>query len=334
MKKKIMPLELFFSVIIIFSIVCLITIICFEIKIYSQKINKKSEASLIASNILENMKTRSYDDIENYINEISYVGMTKKIENNIQYITIYGSEFTEKFFGTEIPNDYVIDFQMENYNEEFNVLKKVSIDVQYSVNKKLEDFVLSTIIERENIDECNLPVINDEYFKEFGISEDEYEIIPIKYSEKENCYFITSSDDEEWFNYSTKRWAKVVIFSREGNSLKDLFVQSDGRVKSIAIYDNVSLNIENYIYVWIPNFSKKDDITYFRYGTGKKSIKMDFSYINGKYLYLNKIGEEIRDISTECSFEGLYGVWRKYGDLEDPYYSNFNSTKYAPINIH
>lgn len=334
MKKRIMPLEIFFSTIIIISIILIITVISLEIKIYSQKINKKSEASIIASNILENMKTRSYDDIEKYINEISYVGMTKKIENNIQYVTIYGSEFTEKFFGTEIPEDYVIEFQTENYNQELNVLKKVSINVKYSVNKKLETLDVSTIIERENINECNHPIISDEYFQEFGISDDDYEIIPIKFSEDKNSYVVTSSDDTEWFNYSVKRWAKVVIFSRDGDSLKDEFVQSDGTIKKVATYDNMNLDLENYIYVWIPNFSIKDDITYFRYGTSKKSIKMDFSYIDGKYLYLNKIGEEVKDISKECSFDGVYGVWRKLDDIQDPYYSNFNLTKYAPINIY
>ena len=47
-------------------------------------------------------------------------------------------------------------------------------------------------------------------------------------------------------------------------------------------------------------------------------------------MYLNKIGEEIKDISDECNFEGIYGVWRKIGDNQDAYYSNFNKTKYAP----
>lgn len=330
MKKRIMPLEIFFSSIIIISIIFIITVISLEIKMYSQKINKETEASIIASNIIENIKVRSYDDVEKYIEELSYVGITKKIENNVQYVTVQGNEFSEKFFGTQIPKDYVLEFQAENNEEGFNVQKKISIMLKYNINKNAEDFSISTIIERENINECNAPIISDEYFKDFGISDDEFEIIPIKYSESKGCYVTTTKEDLEWYNYSAKIWAKVIVFYRDGENLKEFFVNQDGTVKNIAYYNNLALNIQNYMYVWIPNFSIKDDTTYFRYKAGKKAIKMDFDYINGKYLYLNKIREEIKDISEECSFEGIYGVWRKLGDEQDSYYSNFNKTKYAP----
>lgn len=86
--------------------------------------------------------------------------------------------------------------------------------------------------------------------------------------------------------------------------------------------------------MWIPNFSIEDNITYFRYNASKKAIKMEFSYVDGKYLYLNKVGEEIKDISNKCNFDGIYGVWKKLGDIEDEYYNNFNKTKYAPIKLY
>lgn len=284
--------------------------------------------SIIASNIMENIKSRSYDDVEKYLEELSYVGITKKIENNIQYVTVYGNEFSEKFFGTTIPKDYIVEFEAENNAEGFNVQKKISI-LLYQIDKS-DGFEISTIIERENINECNTPIISDEYFKEFGFSEDEYEFIPIKYSKDKGCFVITTKDDNEWFNYSAKQWAKVLVFYRDGDILKDFFINEDGTINDISYYNNMVLDIRNYMYVWIPNFSMKDDITYFRYKAGKKAIKTDLNYVDGKYLYLNKIGEEVKDISEECSFEGIYGVWRKLGDEQDVYYSNFNKTKYAP----
>ena len=140
--------------------------------------------ALIASNIMENIKTRSYDDIEKYLDELSYVGITKKIENNIQYVTIYGNEFSEKFFGTSIPEDYIIEFQVENNVDGFNIQKKINIYMYYNKAKKLDVFEISTIIERENINECNMPILSDEYFNDFGFSEEEYEFIPIKYSKE------------------------------------------------------------------------------------------------------------------------------------------------------
>ena len=71
MKRKIMPLEIIFSVIVSATILFIISLICLEIKAYSQKINKQSEASIIASNIIENKKVRSFDDIGKYIDEMS-----------------------------------------------------------------------------------------------------------------------------------------------------------------------------------------------------------------------------------------------------------------------
>lgn len=332
MKKRIMPLEIFFSIIIVFSMLFIITIICLEIRSYSHRINAEAEASRIASNILENIKTRSYDDVEKYIEDLSYVGITKNFENNIQYITVDGESFSESFFGTQIPSNYTVDFQTENYGEGFNISKKVSITLNYTVNQKEETFDISTIIERESINECNSPIISDEYFKEFEITDKEFEIIPIKYSEENKTYITTNKNDFEWFNYSAKIWAKALVLKKDEN-LKDLFVNKDGTINSQIEYEDTKLDLKDYIFVWIPNFSIKDDETYFRYKASKKAIKMDFSYVDGKYLYLNKIGEEIKDISENCSFEGVYGVWRKLGDEQNIYYNTFNQTKYAPQKI-
>ena len=329
MKKRIMSLEIFFSIIIIFSIIFIVTVICLEIRLYSQKINKEAEASRIASNIIENIKMKSYDDVEKYIEELSYVGITKKIENNIQYVTIDGNLFSENFFGTQIPKDYTIDFQTENYGEGFNIQKRIDLTINYKINQRIEDFKVSSVIDRESINECNSPIISDEYFKELGISEKDFEIIPIKYSEEKKSYITTTKDDFEWFNYSAKLWAKVLVFEKE-ESLKDCFINEDGTVNRLIENEKTTLKMEDYLYVWIPNFSTKEDETFFRYKASKKVIKMDFNYIDGKYLYLNKIGEEIKDISEECSFEGIYGVWKKLNDENDAYYKNFNQTKYAP----
>lgn len=334
MKRKIISIEILFSVVIIIFMIFIITLLCLEIKLYSQRNIKKSEATIMAENILENLKSRSYNDIETYIDEISYIGISKKIEDNVQYVIVSGKEFNDKFFGTEISNDYIVEMKIENLNLDFNIIKNISIDVTYYINGKEENVELSTAIERENINECNEPIISDEYFQDLGINEYEYDIVPIKYSENANSFVTTTKDDKEWFNYSAKKWAKVLVFSKDADNIQDLFIQDDGLVKSSVNYNNFNINLTDYIYVWIPNFSIKDDITYFRYGTGKKAIKMDFLYNNGKYLYLYKALEEINDISNECSFEGVYGVWRKFGDEQDIYYQKFNSTKYGPINIY
>lgn len=334
MNKKIVKTELFFSCVIIIIFISIITLICAQIRKELQISLKNTEATRIATNIIENINSRTYENVNEYIQEFSGVGVSKKIDENLQTIFINGNEFNETFFGTEIPNGYELDFKSENVNEDFDIEKDILINLKYKVMNKEENFEFSTILEKEEVAECNSPVINDLYFKELGFNDYDYDIIPIKYSKDSKCFITTNVTDKEWYNYSAKKWAKVVIFSRDADNLKDLFIDENGLIKNNINYDNIILNITNYIYVWIPNFTIRDNITYFRYGTSKKAIKLDFRNNNNKNLYFNRISEEISDISDACSFDGIYGVWKKLGDEDDDYYKNFNLTKFAPINIY
>ena len=332
MKNKILSLEIVFSIVIIVVMISIITLICLQINLEIENVNKNSEASLLVSNILENMSARSFEDIDNYINEFSGVGISKKKEGALQNIVIYGDEYTGKFFGTDIPNDFIVDFSAEN-DTEFGIFKNVDILISYETKRGSKTFELTTIIEREKISECNAPILTDEYFLEFQISSDNYDIIPIKYSENNSSFIVATKDDSDWYNYSSKKWAKVVAFPKEEN-ITDLFIDEHENLKDKVLIKENEIEIKDYIYVWIPNFSIKDNISYFRYGTSKKAIKMDFVYSNEQYLYLNKVAEEIKDISENCTFDGVYGVWVKLYDEENDYYKNFNNTRFAPVNLY
>ena len=331
MRRKIIPLEIIFSLVVIVIVVSIITLICLQINLEIQIINKNSEASLIASNILENMNTRSFENIEKYIEDFTGIGVSKKIEDNLQNIIIYGDQFSERFFGTEIPEGYNIEFSLAN-NLDFDILKDVDIEVTFYVRDKEQKFSLSTVIEREKITECNAPIITDDYFSEFDINNADFDIIPIKYSDSNKAFVVTTKDDSEWYNYSSKKWAKVVIFPKN-SELKEKFIDEHDKIDNEIEIGGERKNINDFIYVWIPNFSIKDGVSYFRYGTGKRAIKMSFLYSNSQYLYLNTVSEEIKDISEDCAFDGIYGVWRKLYDTEDLYYQSFNNTRFAPIKL-
>ncbi len=333
-KKRTIPIELTFSLVIIVIVISVITLICLDLSYKIESTNKNIDASVIATNILENINFRTYDGFNEYVQTLTGTGISKTVDESTQNIVIDGNDFNETFFGTQIPKDFVVNFTASRSNENFDIIKEITINITYKVFNKRENFEISSVLERENIEECNSPVTTDTYFQDLGFNNDEYEIIPIKYSKTLESFVTTNKNDPEWYNYSVKRWAKVLIFSRDTENFKDLFVDENGNIKMQANYDNIVLDVTNYIYVWIPNFSIKDDITYFRYGTSKRAIKMDFQYLNSNYLYLNRVGEEIANISNECSFDGIYGVWKKLGDENDIYYQNFNKTKYAPINIY
>ena len=332
MGKKFLSLEILFSIVIIVIFISIISLICLQVKSEIQIINKNSEASLILSNILENMNTRSFENIEKYIYEFSGVGVSKRNEDNLQNIVISGDDFSEKFFGTSIPKGYTLEVSLEN-NSYFDILKNISIVLTYNVKSEIKKYEINTIIEREKITECNKPIISEEYLLEAKLNNSDYLIYPIKYSNNNNAFVVTTKEDSDWYNYSSKKWAKLLILPK-GENLEKQFIDEHDKISSEININNKKLKIEDYIYVWIPNFSKKDNITYFRYGTGKKAIKMDFLYSDNKYLYLNRVAEEIKDISEDCAFNGISGVWRKLYDSDDPYYNNFNDTRFAPVNIY
>lgn len=133
--------------------------------------------------------------------------------------------------------------------------------------------------------------------------------------------------DDQWYNYYAKEWAKILVFPKSGETIKNQFINNKGVI-------NNTPELQKYMYTWIPNFSVRDNISYFRYGSGKNLIRQDVLYSNGEYLYLNTISDDIPDISNECSFYGINGVWRKVNDADDVYFTAFNVTKFGPINLH
>ncbi len=331
--NKIIYFEIIFSCIFIFIITLIISVTFANIYIKSLKINKNAEATLIMTNILENMRKKTFKEFENYI-ELSIVGISKQIENEKQIIFVNGVECQEKFFGTNIPKDYNLIVEISNTDKNFDLAKNVNITIYYSVFGKSYSINMDSLIEREKIEEVNEPIINNDYFEFLNIDIEDYEIIPIKYSDNLNSYVVTTVGDPEWYNYSSKEWAKVIIFAKEGYVSKDAFIDNNGNISKQVTYGNVVLNLYNYMYTWIPNFSKKDNETYFRYSSGKNAIKLDYLYEKDKYLYYYSVSDEIDNISPNCSFDGVYGVWRNVLDIDDDYYKSFCSTKYGPINLH
>lgn len=96
--NKIIYFEIIFSCIFIFILTVIIGIIFANIYIKSVKIGKNAEATSIMTNVLENMRKRTFKDFENYIEGLSIVGISKQIENGKQKIFVNGVECQEKFF--------------------------------------------------------------------------------------------------------------------------------------------------------------------------------------------------------------------------------------------
>ncbi len=85
--NKILIIESILSFFIIITISALITVVCLRIKVESKSVNNASKEAIIITNILENMNSRRYAMIKEYIDELSAFGVTKTFEENEQVIT-------------------------------------------------------------------------------------------------------------------------------------------------------------------------------------------------------------------------------------------------------
>lgn len=295
--NKIVYFEIMFTVLFGFIIFSIISVIFANIYINSIETTKSAEAISIITNVLENMKKRTFKEFETYIDGLSIVGISKQIENQTQLIFVNGFECQEKFFGTDIPKDYNLVVEIANTDTNFDLARNVDITISYSTFGKQHSLKIDTLLERERINEVNEPIINNEYFNSLNINTENYYIIPIKYSYDLNSYVITSVGDSDWYNYSSKEWAKVLVFPKNRDIQKETFTDLNGNVAKQVNHNGTVLNLYDYMYVWIPNFSKKDNETYFRYASGKNAIKMEYLSEGKKYLYFYSVSDEVENIS-------------------------------------
>lgn len=271
--NKIIYFELVFSFIFISVMILIFSIAFVSIYMNSLRISKNAEATSVVTNVIENMRKRTFKEFESYIDGLSIVGISKQIENEIQIISVNGMECQEKFFGTDIPSSYNLMLEISNTDNNFNLAKNVNITISYSILKNRYSLEMETLIEREKIDRVNVPIISNEYFNLFDISLEEYDIIPIKYSATTNSYVETNTGDPDWYNYASKEWAKVLVTPKKIEFNKDNIIDFNGNVLNTFNLNGEQIDINRFIYTWIPNFSVKDNETFFRYAARKKCNK-------------------------------------------------------------
>ena len=84
--KKILYLELLFSLLIIIFTFVIITFLCLKMNEKIEIIIKNNEASNISTNIFENINSRTYNNISEYIQEFSEYLLLKQLQDSLFYI--------------------------------------------------------------------------------------------------------------------------------------------------------------------------------------------------------------------------------------------------------
>ena len=237
------------ALLIIITTLGVIAMIYTNLVIGGRDIDRKTGATRIATNLLENIKMTYYDEIETKLKTLSDTG---SITYQNETYTINGSQESTSVFNTTIPSGYTAYITLQNpENASYDLVKKVTVEVKYKVNNQEQSVILNQVIERERIRECNSPQFTDEYIQQM-ISTDEYimysetakdasgvkVVCPIQYDHSSKSYKIITDTSSLWYSYSNKQWAHVLILN-------------PSQVEEPIIED--MLKGEN-SYVWIPRF--------------------------------------------------------------------------------
>lgn len=142
-EKGFTGIDITVAVIIIMLFMTLIGTIFYNITASHRQLERKTEATYIAIDVMEKLKAQNYDDL--------IVG-----EYNSNKITDeeYEKNKTAKILKDAIEEGYSLKVTIKNYNtpEEngYDLVKIITVKVEYKVGKNTENVELKTTVTREN----------------------------------------------------------------------------------------------------------------------------------------------------------------------------------------
>lgn len=275
--------------------VTIVSILYVNISLQTRNIQRTAGATRIATNILENIQSMSYEEFTTLYDGI----MVTDIYNGETYHKVEGTETNYKVFGTKIPVGYAFYIKAENVygshtipTEQFDLVRDIDIVVTYKLGNNVEDISFSTIKQRELIDECNAP--NTSYLNSVNSISTEAKIYPIKYSEVIGGYIRTTEDDVDWYDYNNKKWAVVLVSDKLESDLFD----ANGRYTGV----------EAPKYMWIPAFFVNlNDV-----GNEFKA----FRYKGSEKIIIPNVLTSLADVTGETSLFNYYSFAEKPAEYQ------------------
>ena len=347
-QKGISASDVLIALLIILTSLGVIAMVYANLTITSRGVDRKTGATRIATNLLENMQTTFYDKIETTLENLVKEGLVTK--QNETY-TITGSQEPTSVFSTKIPNGYTVKIALQNpENALGDFVKKVTVEVSYKVNEQLQTATLSKVIEKEEVKECNVPDFSEQYIQQLGVTKDNFYmsydsnvgasfketiICPIKYT-GQNYKIITDKTEMEkpWYSYSNKQWARVLLLD---TSELNQCLQDSSKISE-------KLKLANKSYVWIPRFGVQDGgnlfgDTYFRYRDTNFAILNSYGNNNQNLLhnYLDLENSILWSIANGTSFDRpdnkQLGNWLSYLDITitNTDAEKLNHSQYGPL---
>lgn len=320
------------SITVISITIAIVIAIYTNVDLTSKRIKRTAGATRIATSMVEQIDKMYYSGLTDQISEMDSMiasmspTSTPYITYNVakrQYTIMpkYTSD-TIRIFNTKVPKGYTVKISFEK-DYEYDIVKKVNIEVEFLVGNQTESVQLSSAKALEIVELGNEPEIDSNKITDVNGNE-YYNVVPIKREGSE--YKKTDENDDEWYNYEAGIWATV---------LGDLtYINSyNGKLKD---------GYKDYVYVWIPSYGKAED--------GKLRLKYkDTNYgviskiIEGTYrksvFTIDINGKQLTDFSESVNFKDitgkkLNGVWVKASDIETNEYSKLlNESEYGPFEL-
>jgi len=328
-QKGITGSDVVIAMLIILTTLGVIGAVYTNLAIGSRETERKAGVTRMAVNILENVDMLYYDEIFSKLKILSDNAIATK--EGSKYIINGGSGV--KVFNTSIPKGYRVEISFENpidNTEENDFIKKLILNIKYTVDGRDKNITLSKMIEREIIRECNSPNFSEEYISQVvgdsefimwkenpGDSAGVKIICPIRYNKNLKKYeLVDVSTNEIWYSYSNKEWARILVLDAEEYS--NNIDSADNTVNNLDI-----LKGEN-SYVWIPRFGIEEggslENALFKYKDTDLAIfnlyEEDSSSI---YNYINVNNPITWSTTRGISFETekTLGNWSKYSEISE-----------------
>ncbi len=135
------------------------------------------------------------------------------------------------------------------------------------------------------------------------------EMVPVKWDESVAAWVVTNSKDSEWFDYSKKKWANVML--RDGlkvSGVKDATTASLSEMQGEEVLELGSM------FVWIPRYGYQIESRYHSNSVGVVNIefmigKTDISS-KGRIVWNNESGEGNWNVHPAFQYDGaVEGIW-------------------------
>ena len=306
-QKGLTGIDVVIAITIISTMTIAVLAIYVNLVVGSKKNSRTSNATRIATSILQNIDSMYYADVELELANRGAIGTEKTYSNTTMFNTKIAKGYNVKLLATEYSSTTdKTDFGLKNCP----LVLDVKVTVEYEVSDKKEHITLKTVKKREVLKECNEPDLealigkyNYGAGRRFTIKSLS-QVQPIKWSMADDGYVKTNSSDVDWYNYNDKEWARVIAF--ESNVDNTAFSPATGVIDKSGMSSG-----GRRVFVWVP-----------RCGMTVSGSKFAFAYGNTNTRIIQIVQPVTQSVSGTTTNFYYWGVkanarpsgWSTYND--------------------